>query len=65
MIINPEKIDNKYATTSRAKANYLIYKCHIPLLGADIKFFYFTNTKELQNSLKKMPLITKIISLIK
>ena len=62
MIINPEILDKVYICKEKVM-RYLLYECHIPILGYDDYFYYFTKNDELEARLKKMPLNLKIISL--
>lgn len=64
MITNPEIIPDKYVCSEKI-ARYLIYECHIPLLGynEDRSRYYFTDNKELRKCLEKMPLGLKMLNL--
>lgn len=61
MITNPEVIENKFRCKDKRIEEYLIFKCHIPLLALDEKYFYFAPTVKLEECLKKMPLKLKIL----
>lgn len=61
MIINNEIIEEKYVCNKHV-AEYLIFKCHIPLLGYGKTCYYFANTNKLKEAIKNMPLWLKIIS---
>jgi hypothetical protein len=61
MITNLETIENKFMC-NKTVANYLIFKCNIPVLGYDEHYFYFANTDKLKECIDKMPLMTKIHS---
>jgi hypothetical protein len=45
-------------------AKYLIYKCGIPALGMDERFYYFSKTIELDVAIKDMPLRYKLLNKI-
>lgn len=63
MIINIDILENVYKCKKEIM-EYLIYDCHIPLLGYDSeKYYYFDKTDELLQCLKKMPLHLKFIAL--
>jgi hypothetical protein len=63
MITNPSIIKEKYKCNKNI-ANYLIFKCNIPLLGVDKDYYYFANTDKLKECVKNMPLGLKILSII-
>lgn len=54
-IVNPDKIKNKYKC-QKVVAEYLMNTCNIPLLSKDGVNYYFMNTPELDEALKKIPL---------
>ena len=64
MITNPNIIKDKYSC-KRPVMEYLMYDCHLPILGydRDMKIFYFSDTEELRKCLREMPLHLKLISL--
>ena len=66
MIINPEVLEGLdiYRCTKNKIMRYLVYKCHIPVLARDKKYYYFTNDSILKECLEEMPLHLKIISLL-
>jgi len=61
MITNPENIENKFRCKDRRIEEYLIYRCHLPLLGFDKEYFYFAHTTRLEECFKNMPLKLKIL----
>lgn len=63
MIRNPEILKNKFKC-NKVLANYL--ESHgIPLLGMDKEgYYYFAESDELKNALKKAPLWRKLINSI-
>jgi hypothetical protein len=63
MITNPKIIKDTFKCNKIIK-EYLIFKCHIPLLGYDEKYFYFANTDELRKCLKEMPFGIKLLSVL-
>jgi len=61
MITNLHIIDNKFRCKDKRIEEYLIFKCHIPILGFDEKYFYFARTVKLEECLRIMPLKLKIL----
>jgi|WetSurSiteA1Bulk_404760.scaffolds.fasta_scaffold00043_3 hypothetical protein len=61
MIINTHIIENKFRCKDKRIEEYLMFKCHIPILGFDEKYFYFAHTVRLEECLKRMPLKLKIL----
>jgi len=61
MITNPSIIKHKFRCKDKRIEEYLIFKCHIPLLGFDKEYFYFAHTVRLEECLKIMPLKLKIL----
>lgn len=67
MIINPEQIPKtfKLYRCKRKVAYYLIYEAHLSFVAYDKSGCYsFSDTEELREALKKMPLSLKIIKLL-
>jgi len=58
-INNPEVIEKKFKC-NKLVADYLIYKCHLPLLSMDKKWFYFAETPLLKESLENIPFYLKV-----
>jgi len=63
MITNPEIIQDKYVCNKRI-AEYLVFKCSLPLLGVNKNCYYFANTDKLKDAVKNIPLGLKILSII-
>ncbi len=63
MITNPEVIEKKYICSKRI-AEYLVFKCGIPLLAIDKDYYYFADTARLKECVKNIPLGLKILSII-
>jgi hypothetical protein len=64
MITNPEILKDTFKCNAVIK-EYLVYHCHLPILGYDEKYFYFSNTDELKECLKHIPLTIKLLSIFK
>lgn len=62
MIINSSVIENKYKC-KKPVMRYLVYKCHLPVLGLDgDSYYYFAKTLGLDAALKKMPWNLKMLA---
>lgn len=62
MIINPEKIRDKYFC-NKTVAKHLIKNCGISPLGIIGKHYYFALTSEVTNCLHDMPLWLKFLNI--
>jgi len=62
MLINSQIIKKRYRC-NRIIANYLIYKCHLPVIGYDEKYYYFAYSNWLEECLENMPLGLKLLSI--
>lgn len=62
MIINPMTLQNKYKCNAKVM-EYLVYKCHLPLLAISGDSYYFAVTDELKEAIKEMSLVLKVLSL--
>lgn len=63
-IINEDCIDNCFKCNKQVM-EYLVFKCHLPLLSSDENSYYFATTDKLKEALKKMPFSLKIVSWVK
>lgn len=59
MIVNHIILEDKYKCNKKVM-EYLVFKCHLPILGIDGKYYYFANTEDLRESLKAMPLSLRL-----
>lgn len=63
MFRNPEVFNDTYQC-GKYIANYLIYRCHLPLLGMKDGIYYFSKTKEWEDATKNINHILKIMDKI-
>lgn len=63
MITNSEIIKDKYVCSKRI-AEYLVFKCNLPVLGIGKDCYFFANTAELKECIKNIPFGLKILSII-
>jgi hypothetical protein len=64
MIVNIQSMPFVYKCNKRM-AHYLQYEKHLPLLSVDEKYYYFVHNEELDKILESVPLMIKILNLIK
>jgi len=62
MLINPMFFDNGYKCKKKVM-EYLVYQCHLPILGISGEYYYFTDNDVLKRCLKELPISLKISSL--
>jgi hypothetical protein len=60
MLVDASKYVKTYQC-GKIVAEYLMYSAHLPVLDAKNDFFYFLDSKKLQDILGKMPLWLKVI----
>ena len=54
MLVNHSIIKNKYRCNNVIK-EYLVKKCHLPILSYDDTYYYFARTAKLEECLKSIP----------
>ena len=61
-IINPtkEQLDSWYKCKETI-AKFLMYKCKLPLIARQGKYYYFEKTEEWKCAMEKLPLWNKVV----
>lgn len=62
MILNPTIIVRKFKCNKEI-ADFLVFKCGLPILSVDKGVYYFTDNEALKNALKKLPMSLRLSSL--